>query len=391
MKIKLNKIVKLLTILSFALLSITDAIYVSRGINNIIVSLKYIPVIIVIGLYFLSLIKNYKNNINNFNLKLINLIYIFFSFFLISLLQQVFSGIYSYNTYIILFKFILGVLFVYSIINLLNFDDIYRIMYWILLFSIIGYILQVGINNITLSNIKSMNFSLSYSPLESHFFSSTFLVTTTFYSYYRRNKIPLLISFLFTILAFKRLQIIFSIIIFIIPFFLNVNKKINKKILYIIPIIFVFITIMYHWILQPPQRTLFIRIFNDTPEQFTSGRNTRLNIVESEKFNSYGIGSAANELGLEMIEMDLIEIYIELSIIGLIIFICIFWSLNSGSIYCTLFMTFLLFDFLMSGGFSNCFSWTRNILIIYSISCINDKKYIGKNINEDQNLLRGEI
>ena len=295
--------------------------------------------------------------------------------------MQIINSDYTINTYIILFKVVLGILFTYSIINTFKINDIYDIMKWMLFFSIIGYVLQVGINNFTLGNIKKMNFFESYSPLESHYFSGPFLASASFFSYYRKKKIYLIISVIFTILTFKRLAIIFAIFLLVLPYFINIDKKIKKKYVYVLPIIFVFLTLGYHELLQPENKEIFYKVFHDTPSHYTMGRSSRLNVVENNNFKSYGLGSAGSELGLEMLEIDFIEIYIELTIIGLIIFIFGFWSICNGQLYCIIFMCFLSLNFLTAGTFSSSFIWNRNLLIISSVLYFNDSEFIGNRPN----------
>ncbi len=375
--IKIKKIIFFLFVATYIIRSITDGLFVVNDINNFMVSSKYITMFLAIIFFFMLKRGKLKLSKSCFGNEMKRMLFLVISFFVISLLFAIIEQNITINTFTILIKMILGIFFAFIILNTLDIDEIYNAMKIILIFAIIGYIIEIGIENFNIENIALINFAKSYSPFESSYFAGIALSTCAFFSYFRKEKKWLILSILFTICTFKRLSLLFAIVLLFLPWFINIDGKIDKKYIVLISVLFVFFTIGYYWILQENNENLFYDIFNETQTQFTMTRSDRLHELINENFQSYGLGSAANELGLELIEMDLIEIYMELTIVGLILFCLTYWSMTSGQIYCCIFMAYQFFNFLTSHSIGGNFSWTINFIIIGSILYKNVKEYKG--------------
>ena len=375
--IKIKKIIFFLFVATYIIRSITDGLFVVNDINNFMVSSKYITMFLAIIFFFMLKRGKLKLSKSCFGNEMKRMLFLVISFFVISLLFAIIEQNITINTFTILIKMILGIFFAFIILNTLDIDEIYNAMKIILIFAIIGYIIEIGIENFNIENIALINYAKSYSPFESSYFAGIALSTCAFFSYFRKEKKWLILSILFTICTFKRLSILFAIVLLFLPWFINIDGKIDKKYIVLISVLFVFFTIGYYWILQENNENLFYDIFNETQTQFTMTRSDRLHELINENFQSYGLGSAANELGLELIEMDLIEIYMELTIVGLILFCLTYWSMTSGQIYCCIFMAYQFLNFLTSHSIGGNFSWTINFIIIGSILYKNVKEYKG--------------
>ncbi len=379
-QISFNKLLNYLLFLStFALFSYTDAVYVSKGINsNIWISLKYITMLLGVGFGALQILFRVKYNNTKrveltFKKETFKILVVVVVFLFLSLIYQLISGNITSNMYSELIKLILPIIYAFCILNVFNFDDIYNCMIAVLIFAILGYILEIGINNFTWANIKQISYSTSYSPFESHYAAGTAIATCAFFMYYRKNPIFKYISLVFAIFTFKRLAIIFALIFLILPKFVNVNRKVSPKWSWIIKILFVVATIIYYHMLLPDFSDTFQKIFNDSAARFTMGRSIYLDRIINGNFHSYGLGSTTVFIG-KSIEMDFIKILIEISIVGLIVFIWNYWDICNNHLYCMVYMLFIFINLLTSHSLTNVFSWILVYIIIGSIVYKNDNE-----------------
>lgn len=358
-----------LFILMYAFRSFTDAIYVSNGIeSNFLINVKYLilGVAILFGIFQLK----YKKEKTIYNKELLNVSIVIITIVFISLIMIIISGNFYFSFIEKIIKLILPIIYVYLILNIMKFEDIYKCMCGALIFSFIGYILEIGINNFTINNFLKIDFIHSYSPFESNFFAGTAIAMCTFFMYYRKRKIFTYLSLIFAIFTFKRMAVIFALLLLFLPKFIDVNKDLKKKYKNIIKIVFIILTLIYLWLLTPQSSVLFEKIFGETQTSMTMGRSDFLQSLMSMNFISSGYGSIVNILGRGL-EMDLISLYLETTIIGLIIFVNGFWNCSGNKSYTFIYMLFQFFNLLTSHSLSDAFNWIIAFLII---GCISYKK-----------------
>ena len=370
-----------LFILMYAFRSFTDAIYVSKGIeSNFLINIKYLilGVAILFGIFQFK----YKKEKTIYNKELFNIIIVITTIVVISLVMIIISGKYYSSFLEGIVKLLLPVIYVYLVLNLFEFKDIYKCMCGTLILSFIGYILEIGINKFTINNFMKIDFLHSYSPFESHFSAGTSIAMCAFFMYYRKNKIFKYMSILFAILTFKRMAVIFALILLFLPRIIDVNKNIKRKYKNIIKIIFVILTLGYFWLLTPQASVIFEKIFGQSQTSMTMGRSDFLQSLLNMNFVSSGYGSISNTLGRGL-EMDLISIYLETTIIGLIVFINGYWNCAGNKIYTFIYMMFQFLNLLVSHSLSNSFNWILAFLIIGCISYKKDKKFEFKTLKVD--------
>lgn len=368
---------------TFALLFYTDAVYVSQEISSgLMINLKYVTLLLGIAFSILQIgyRERYKNSktknlIYVYEVKKISLVLVVFLF--ISLCFSLFSGKFNIITIGELIKLLLPIIYAFCVLNTFSFKDIYNCMVAVLFFSIGGYILEVGINTFTLENIKKISFSSSYSPFESHYAAGASIAMCTFFMYYREKPLYKYISLLFALLTFKRLSVLFAIFLLVMPWFVDVNKKISKRCNFSIKVFFLVATYLYYLILQPGLSEWFEKIFHSDANDFTMGRSLYIEKMINSGFSSYGFGSTTIFLGKNM-EMDLIKISVELSIVGLCFFIYHYWDIARKHLYCIIYMFYLFTNLLTSHSLTNAFGW---ILTYVIIGCIlykqnNDLSYL---------------
>ena len=370
---KISFINILLLVLVYFFRSITDALYVSKNISNISVNFKYILMIISIIFCAIQLRKKEKTYI--FNKELISIIIVVISFLFITLLYAINGGDFYTESIAELIKLIIPIVYTFFIINVFSFEDIYYSMIGILICSFCGYILEIGIDKFTINNIITMNFDSSYSPFESHYFSGASIALCTFFMYYRKNKLLKLLSLLFVICTFKRLSIVFALILLVLPYFIDISKKVGKKVRIFMRMLLILITLVYYYLMLPSSASIFYNIFGKTQAEFTMTRSNFLAQILYGDYSSSGIGSITHFFG-KTIEMDLIQIYLEVSIIGLIIFVWNYWKCAGNKLYTYFYMTFQFFNMVTSHSLDNPFNWT---LVFIIIGCISYKSI--NNIN----------
>ena len=369
----------LLVILVYFSRSITDALYVSKNISNISVYLKYIFMLASIIFCFIQLRKK-ENRTYIFKKELLSVLFVIISFLFITLLFTLKNGNFYQESISELIKIIIPIIYAFFILNVFSFKEIYYSMVGILLCSFLGYVLEIGTDNFTMSNILTMSFGTSYSPFESHLFSGASIALYAFFIYYRKNKFLVALSLLFVVCTFKRLSIVFAIFLLIIPYFININKKVNEKLRIWISIFFVVITIIYYFLLIPSSADFFYDIFGKTQREFTMSRSIFLERILNSNYSSSGIGSVTHFLGRSL-EMDLIQIYFEVSIIGLIIFVWNYWKCAGNIVYTYIYMAFQFFNMLTSHSLDNSFNW---VLVFLIIGCITYKDKLKKGVNDEK-------
>lgn len=359
----------LLFITIYAFRSFTDAIYVSKGIDsNFLINVKYF--LLIFAIFFLIFQIKFSKKAKIFQKEFFNIVIAIISLIFISLFMFLINNFIYGSFYEMIFKLLIPIVYVYLLLNVLDFKSIYICMAFALVLSFGGYIIEVGVENFNINNLLSIDFINSYSPFESDFSSGTAIAMCAFFMYYRKNKFFTILSLVFALLTFKRFAVIFAFALLFLPKLVNINKALNKKWITIAKITFIILTPIYLWLLLPNQSNLFFNIFNDTQRQFTMGRSDFLNQLLSNNFHSSGYGSITNILG-RSIEMDLISIYLETTLIGLVIFVNCYWNCSGGKLYTFIYMLFQFINLLTSHSLENSFNW---ILILLTIGVIAYKK-----------------
>lgn len=382
-----------LFILMFAFRSITDAIFVSKGIeSNIWINLKYLFLIvgIIIGVFQM------KNKKKIFTKEFFYLTFTVMMLFVISCICILINSEFSSLFFESIIKLILPIIYVYVFLNIVEFQDIYKSMIAVLILSFLGYVFEIGFSNFNMNNLATISFQDSYSPFESHFSSGTAIAMCAFFMYYRREKKWMLLSFIFALFTFKRMSILFAIFLLVLPKFIDINKDANKKLKGFIKVFFIISTLAYYCILLPNNSEIFYKIFGENQASLTMGRSDFLARLISREYKISGLGSIANVIGRGL-EMDLISIYLETSIIGLCIFVNCYWSCAGNKIYTYIYMLFQFINLLTSHSLSNSFNWILAFVIIGTISYKNSQQFsrfsrkgvdriYEKNINNNTNL-----
>lgn len=360
----LNYLNKILFCATFILKFFTDVFYVAQEKSGIIVSVKYVTLLLGIFISFIIIRKKkeYKRRII-FRKETRYVAEVVIAFGVISLIAMTVRGNVTSQTLLELMYMGLAGAYAYGILNTLSFKDILQCMKVLLVFAIIAYIIEVGTGNFTIANLLLSNFKESYSPFESDYSASISMILCTFFAYYRKEKKWFWLSFVFCIATFKRLNIVFALFFLVYPLIFDPNKKVRKEVITCCKLFFIVSTVVLCSLYQLQQSSAFEKIFNVSMTQFSMGRNLMLQKLVSMGFKSYGYGSSLDFLGYS-IEMDFVKIFLELGIIGLTIIIWRFYDISGTNMFCFLVMTENMLNCLTSHSLSSAFNWGLRFIVI---------------------------
>lgn len=357
----------ILFVLIYAFRSFTDAIYVSKGINsNFLINVKYILITIAI----IYCVFQFKKGKKIFKKEFYSVFITILILFTISMVSVLLNGKFYSSILENCFKMILPIIYVFCFINVMDEKSVYKCMCGALIFSIIGYIIEIGVSNFSLANLSLIDFSTSSSPFESSFASGASIAFCAFFCYYRKNKFFLILSFLFAFFTFKRLSVIYAIFLILFPYIMNPNKEFKTRTKIICIILFVVGTLIYMNLLMPENSHLFYKIFGETQDSYTMGRSGFLRTLIYRDYHWSGLGTTTDFLG-KGLEMDLIRIYLETTIIGLVVFVAGYWNCSGNNRYTYFLMLFQFLNLLTSHSLSNSFNWILTLLTIASITYLN--------------------
>ena len=331
---------------------------------------KYILSICTIIICVLYMNKSKQINIFKYEVK--SVIWIIGAFAVISLIRSIYINSFTIRTFQELLFLLIPVIFSYCILNTLNKKQIDKCMISTLIIFMIAYFGEINMGfSEFISALTSMSFSNSYSMLESSTFAGSSIAISMYFIYFKKNKLAYLASIFFVILTFKRLAIVFVIfLIFVIKLF-NYNKKVNYYALNSIKIIILLITILYYLIMIPKNVEYINSLFNIDLYKITMSRTYRFSLIYNRPmFINTGLGSTftylMNRYGVTL-EMDFIKLLIEVTPIGLWIFINNMCNIVKKNWYCMLLMLFQFFNLITSHSLASTFAWT---IFYLTIGCV---------------------
>lgn len=352
----LNGLTVVFFCLTYIFLGLTDGLLVARGVDagNILVRLKYYLMILTVACSLLHAVVHKRFNIFWKETKQLLIIVIVFA--LISGFEIITVGAYTSDVLDSLIKLALPVLLAYGVLNTLTYRQLQISMVIVLGFSIAGYVCELLFGGFSSASLSEMDYATSSSPTESSIFAGISIILCAFYCYYRNNTVLTVLSTIYAIATFKRLAIIFAIAFFVIPIFVDPNKKVPSYIRQIMKMVFLCGTGIYYLLLLPQSGRIFEELFHQSQDQYTMGRSSFLRTLLSTNYQSYGYGSSAIVIGRSL-EMDYLQIAIELTPIALFIFINGYWNILGNNLYLIIFMLFQSFNFLTSHSLNSNYAW----------------------------------
>ena len=346
--------------------------------------LKYILVLIVVFFDLIMINKHYgkinSRDNDKYKYEFNNILKFIVIIFVISMALQIKNGFNSFLFSEILYLLV-PLVFSLMIIKTTNKDVgqiINIIFYWyIILFFIKNY------SSFTINNIKTISFENSYSPFESGLSNAFYLFE--FYYLVKGDNKKAFFSMIFSFFSLKRISALFCIIQFITIPILKKSKisgvKISKKMLVCSVIAFTVITLLMNLFYQPETASYFSNKFGINLNEITLDRYDRTYfIIENIDRINQGLGSTTEfltkyygktRLAARNLHNDLLRIYYECGIIGLISMIYYLFKMSQKNIYSFI----LMFSLLINSLFNHYFlgagvaeSWIVLCLLIYWIN-----------------------
>lgn len=293
------------------------------------------------------------------------------------------------RTFVQISLFLLPTIYAFYISNFLSNDKIIQMMKITLVILIFAYFFDFQEPNhhllqfLNLQNWLSIDYIHSNSFTESNHWSEAFLHLFFFFYYCLHSdkmnlknekniKIYQNISFVFTIFSFKRLSILISIVVLLFGKYI-INKKFKKNHFLIFTTIFTIATIFYTKFMMGDFADY------DTVFDLTSGRNYILGLWKLQNYLSYGYGTSLLVIG-RYLEMDLVQIYMELNLFSLYIFILYYFYICKKNVYVNTIMLYFFLNMLTASTLPQQIGFLI-MMISISFTLKNDENTGNKKIN----------
>lgn len=327
-----------------------------------------LAVIIFLSLYSLYQIRSEKEHNYVFVEELKNILALIGSFALLSGYYIVKNNAFEFITVTGLIKLMIPVLAAFSILNTLEFKDIYRLMSIFLIMMFISYLIT-KLNNLTFESISTISFDQSSSEFESNFFSPPAMGFCLFFCYFRKNKFYTGLSVIFTIMTFKRIMVLYAIFLLFCGGFLKNMKNIPKKFVYVFEILFFILCMYYIKIMSGEMEDLIYKYFNVSANKLSMGRSLFMKKI-LPNFTSHGFMTSTT-IGYHSMEMDMPMVYVEMSVLAVIAVIYFMTNLGKKNWYSFFIVVFCLLEILTSHWLDITYFW---IIAYLTIGCITYKK-----------------
>lgn len=378
---KSNTMIYFMYVIYLILFLIINQLYDS---GNSVANIKYYILSFLLFISFLILFnKKKKQKKEIYSKENLLCIVVAIIFIIISYFKSKSAGYsMSYRTFVQITQFVFPTLLAFSFVNIFSLDSIIKIMKTTLMILVIAYFFESKHTITQFLNINNwMNIDLlnSQSFTESHNYAESFLQLFLFFNYLvkcyykdsinsKKYKKYYYLSFIFTLLSFKRLGFLFAIFIFFIGNTINYEKKYSKTIIIILSLLFTYLTIFYTNLLKG---NINVDI-NLT--KFTSNRNWFMELWKAHGYLSYGYGTSLFVIG-RYLEMDLVEIYMELNSIALFSFIFSFFKMTKANQYLLLIMCYVFLNLITSSTLPWIIGWITLMINIVFISRANQMKF----------------
>lgn len=346
---------------------------------------KYLILILCIVEATFSYLKKRKN-VNNTFKKEIKIFFIFiFSIILFSLIKSINVEKFSFRTIQELLFLICPIIYAFLIVNILKKDEINFLMKASLIIVFIFYIISLGLDfGKIINSFFSASFTNSTSDLESHIYCLFALAFCFYFGYYSDKKFYKYLSFLFTIMTFKRLFVLMALFIFIISNSKIKEKNISNRIYNICAIGLIVFSIVYYYSMLPENVKILEMKYDIDISKITSTRSDRLSGLLESNYNSYGFGSSTEYMYKYLygaLEMDIIKIIVELNFIPVIFLIYSYLYVGKRNFYTFSFMIFQILNLITSSSLTSSFAW---ILIFISLATM--QRYPNKIMEENNEI-----
>lgn len=295
--------------------------------------------------------------------EMLNIVYLTICFTVLSLYYILKNNGFEIATVTGLVRILVPVIVSYTVLNVFQDKDLYRLMSVLLIITVIGYVLSI-FDKISIGNFMKISFIDSRSPFESTYFSPTAMGFCLFFCYYRKDKIFTVLSVLFAIMTFKRIMVIYSVLLLVFGGIVSKWRKVPKWVENMFMIVFFIFSMFYILLMEGKIDDFLISIIGKDVTSFTMGRSYFMgNIITDFK----SVGFMSSTVGYRSMEMDIPMIYVEMGVGAVIATIYFYTRLVNQNWYNFLIIIFCLLELLTSHWFDITYFW---IVAYITIGCI---------------------
>lgn len=312
----------------------------------------------------------------------------------VSLIKSHQTGKFTVSTFGEAARMVAPFIYTFIVVNILSLEDIDKLMILTLYVAWVAYLINQFI--ITGASQRAVSISVidSSSPFEnSEVAAIAFAIACYFIYFLKRHPIYCFWSVLLSIACFKRVLMLFTIVLFLYSVKLNKTKRLNRLVkwplLLVTSAIFLAATVFYLYIMEPQNLAWTWEKLHFDVDSFSMYRSYRVQYLLQHNYVSYGLSSSTSFLNTNpgswytnnTLELDLIKILIELGKMPLTIFILAYYSLAYESMYAYLVTTAFLGNLLMASGLNDYYAW---FVMLVTFALIRHNNVIDENYGEDR-------
>ncbi len=377
MKIRIKKgnVLVVLSYITFLMVYLISLMIYGMGNDNSRVRYYFLAAAIVIayiamlskyGLYF------FRKDLHGKELNLVLIIGVIFWIISVQRASEI-GKVIPFRTYVQIALILFPALYAFSLINLFSIHSLINIMKASLICLVIIYFLEPD-HTIFQFFVRSnwINLTFLNSFTESSLCAESFLQLFLFFNFYRNvekqdksMQVCFWISLIFTILSFKRLGIVFALLMLVLNYVIDLRGRISTKWVWFFS---VFFSVMTHFYFKFMIGEL---LPNVNVYEFSTGRDYILSLWENAGYESYGYGSSMLVIG-RYLEMDLIQIMLELNGLALFVFCYVFFRIGQKNVYSMLIMSYIFLNMLTASSIPYSLGW---IIAMLTVSTISSEKY----------------
>lgn|GEM_PF-2324129 len=218
---------------------------------------------------------------------------------------------------------------------------------------------------------QAISYANSYSPFEHP--ASQVLTATFIYFYARRKPVRMILSAVFSILSFKRINVVFVLAVLLLGRLAR-GRKVSVLLINITQIVFIASPLILDFILSPAFTVWFSNTFGQSFNQFTMGRFSQITYVMNYEGSLLGRGAVSHMLkstgfGIFHLHADLLRIYIETTLAGLVLFVTASFNLvkTHRNVFCYLYMLLMFITYFSSVALHG----VLNMICVYFICFVD--------------------
>lgn len=274
---------------------------------------------------------------------------------------------------------IMAFVYAYGLINILDEHTLQTYFKLTLMICFACYLIfEKGTALFSGNNFAMISFANSVSPFESAYAAGTSISLCAFFSYYRKNNFPwLIVSMFFCFLTFKRASVLMMFIYFFLPVLTDKDRTLRQSTVWFLGGAFVAGTVLMSFLFRYKYISIVNHYLNIDLNQLFMGRIRLYNALLQTNYKIAGLGTSLDQIHYftnktNGIELELVQLLLEVSVIGLIAFVTYCFSLTKRNLYCVAIIIFTLFNMLTSSSLSSPFAWIFTYLTIW---CIRKSQY----------------